>query len=488
MAAASAELEAFWQGAEASARIRYENVKLIGSGAYSVVARATDTKTGKQVAIKRIAEVFYDATEAKKVLREIRLLRDFAHPNIIALRGLITPISMEQFDDIFMVTDFMESDLRRIIKARERIAHERVRSYMAQLLAALHHVHAHAGIHRDLKPANILISPTQVTPATPHGLLRLCDFGLARVDATAQNQTKRELDAAAEQDDELDDADADPAAFAEDSGGGSAVAASAEEPEEPRKPPTLKKQMTHYVVTRWYRAPEVILRQRYTSAIDLWAVGCIFKELLELSPASKFRTGALFPGRYCIPFSFDEDMRERSRFDQLAVITRVLGDPTPAETSWADTAALDDLKAVCSTKGTLSSLDVAERKKQLDGRMTEACPAITGRAEELDLLRRMLEFDPTDRPSAATALGTPYFRELSPAEQPVVTPQPDPSHIEAAFRFEDENLAANELRILLANDLFRMATEEEEATLAAQEQAQEQAQAAQGGVEAISLK
>ena len=124
----SSEIDAFWQGAASAARSRYENIKLIGSGAYSVVARAVDTKTGKPVAIKRIAEVFYDATEAKKVLREIRLLRDYAHPNIIMLRALIQPDNMEKFEDIFMVTDFMDSDLRRIIKSRERIQDERVRS------------------------------------------------------------------------------------------------------------------------------------------------------------------------------------------------------------------------------------------------------------------------------------------------------------------------------------------------------------------------
>ena len=59
----------------------------------------------------------------------------------------------------------------------------------------------------------------------------------------------------------------------------------------------------------------------------MWAAGCIFKELLELTPPSRFRTGALFPGRYCIPFSFDDDQRERQRHDQLAVITRTLGAP-----------------------------------------------------------------------------------------------------------------------------------------------------------------
>lgn len=94
------ELDAFWAGAAPEGRTRYTEVKLIGSGAYAVVARARDTKTGRLVAIKRIAEVFYDAQEAKKVLREIRLLRDFHHPNVISLTALIPPMSMEEFDDM----------------------------------------------------------------------------------------------------------------------------------------------------------------------------------------------------------------------------------------------------------------------------------------------------------------------------------------------------------------------------------------------------
>merc|ERR1719284_1012700 len=104
--------------------------------------------------------------------------------------------------------------------------------------------------------------------------------------------------------------------------------------------------MTSYVVTRWYRAPEVILRERYSSAIDMWAVGCIFKELLELMPTSRFRTGALFPGRYCIPFSFDDDQRERQRHDQLAVITRILGAPTHAEVGWMRADSQAEVQAV----------------------------------------------------------------------------------------------------------------------------------------------
>ena len=164
--------EEFWRGASPDGRARYRDATIIGQGAYSVVARATDTATGTTVAIKRISEVFYDAHEAKKVLREIRLLRDFEHPNIISLKALVPPTSMETFNDMFMVTEFMDGDLRRLIKSKQPVDAETTRSYMAQLLAGLQHVHAVHGIHRDLKPANVLLSSG--------GRLKLCDFGLAR--------------------------------------------------------------------------------------------------------------------------------------------------------------------------------------------------------------------------------------------------------------------------------------------------------------------
>lgn len=281
--ASEAELKAFWSGADRAVQKDYTNVKLIGSGAYSVVARAVETATGETVAIKRISEVFYDAQEAKKVLREIRLLRDFHHPNVISLRGLAMPANIETFDDIFMITEFMESDMRRIIKSKQSLEVNKVRSFMAQLCAGLTHVHAISGIHRDLKPANILVSTGKVTPATPFGVVRLCDFGLARVDSNPR-YAKRLEETSTQVDNAMEDA-------AEGvSGGGDAAA---EPPPLKAKPPPLRAQMTFYVVTRWYRAPEVILRQKYGAAIDMWAVGCIFKELLELTPQSHLRTRIL---------------------------------------------------------------------------------------------------------------------------------------------------------------------------------------------------
>ncbi|KAL1530860.1 hypothetical protein AB1Y20_001754 [Prymnesium parvum] len=425
------EIDQFWAGASAAGRARYTNVKLIGAGAYSVVARAEEVATGERVAIKRIGEVFYDALEAKKVLREIRLLRDFHHKNIIGLRELVEPASMETFDDIFMVTDYMESDLRRLIKSKKDMQSAQIKSYMVQLLAALQHVHALHSIHRDLKPANILLLTSKVTDQYPFGLLRLCDFGLARV-AGGNEASKRELEAASEVESELD-----------------ALRIDGAKPQGKAAPPPLMPQMTSYVVTRWYRAPEVILKEPYSAAIDIWAVGCIFKEMLELVPQSRMRTGAIFPGRYCIPFSFGEDQRDRQRHDQLTVICRVLGQPTQAEMSWASPDGQNEVKRVSNGWSTASEVD---RKRVQLQKLQDA--VATASAEELQLLQATLSINPKQRPTAAQALKFAYFKDLPPVQMPEITKEVDLEVIQAAFKFEKETLGLNELRVLISNDLF----------------------------------
>jgi len=429
--------DAFWNGAALDERARYTGLHYAGKGAYSVVARAFDETEKKRVAIKRIAEVFYDAHEAKKVLREIRLLRDFHHPHIISLRSLIYPTSIEDFEDIFMVTEWMDGDLRRRIKSGAEMQPQMVQLLMAQLLAALAHVHSVRGIHRDLKPANILLSRD--------GTLKLGDFGLARCEAAdsrgGRTGTEHEQES--------------------DSSGGEA-GGTAFTPLSPQPPP-LKRRMTAYVVTRWYRAPEVILQEPYACSLDMWSVGCIFKELLELQPSAKPRTGALFPGRYCVPFSFDDDSHQRRRHDQLNVIFRVLGRPTAAEMNWASAETRADVEKLCSGwDGSGSRAREAKRKSLL----ADACG---GRADaaELDLLAALLRLEPHARPPAATLLKHhPYFASLPPEQRPPLTPPVSEAEVANSFSFEREDLNVNDLRVLIANDLFtcRMRQQEGRAT------------------------
>jgi len=316
----------------------------------------------------------------------------------------------DRFNDIWIVTDYMDGDLRRIIKSKKEIEPMKVKLYMAQLLAALHHVHALDSIHRDLKPANVLVSRK--------GNLKLCDFGLAR---TFKKNDGTEVE-----------------------NEGAAVA-------HPGEPVPLVHQMTNYVVTRWYRAPEVILQQPYNVGVDIWAAGCIFKELLELMPGSRFKTGALFPGRYCIPFSFDDDHKSRHRHDQLSVICRVLSPPIQEDMAWADEKAQKEVSKIC---GGFRELDVASREEELLKRLSEACPVASDL--EIGLLSSMLAIDPNKRPLAKGALAHEYFTDLPEQMRPPIS---EPKKNDAFFDFEKEKLDMNDLRILIANDLFRLNTE-----------------------------
>jgi serine/threonine protein kinase len=170
-------------------------------------------------------------------------------------------------------------------------------------------------------------------------------------------------------------------------------------------------------------------------------------------------TGALFPGRYCIPFSFDDEQRERQRYDQLAVIARILGDPTSSELAGYSAEAVEEMRNVCATEA-LSSLGDEERSLEVDAKLRDVCPSAS--PDEIALLKALLEIDPAKRPSAAAALGFAYFGTLPAVEAPCVTAmasEEEAARVKSAFAFEDEDLGKNELRILLANDLFRFREE-----------------------------
>jgi len=123
----------------------------------------------------------------------------------------------------------------------------------------------------------------------------------------------------------------------------------------------MKRELTGHVVTRWYRAPELILLEKdYGPAIDMWSVGCIFAELLGMmkeSAPTYLDRKPLFPGKSCFPLSPDKSVKqERNGFpysteDQLAIIFQVIGTPTEEETSFVtDTKALQYLSAFPQTE------------------------------------------------------------------------------------------------------------------------------------------
>eukprot|EP00252_Welwitschia_mirabilis_P015123 TRINITY_DN3328_c0_g1_i1.p1 TRINITY_DN3328_c0_g1~~TRINITY_DN3328_c0_g1_i1.p1 ORF type:complete len:369 (+),score=36.87 TRINITY_DN3328_c0_g1_i1:639-1745(+) len=292
---------------------KYVPIKPIGKGAYGIVCSAKNIETNEKVAIKKIANAFENQTDAMRTLREIKLLRQLRHDNIIALRDIMTPISRSSFNDVYLVYDLMDTDLHQIIKSSQLLTDDHCQYFIYQLLRGLKYLHSANVLHRDLKPSNLLLNANCD--------LKICDFGLART-----NCEKGQF-------------------------------------------------MTEYVVTRWYRAPELLLScEEYGTSIDVWSVGCIFAELLGRKP--------LFPGKDYI--------------NQLKLIISVLGSPDE-----------HDLEFIHSQKArtyirSLPNIPQASLQRLYPGANPVA----------IDLLDKMLIFDPRKRITVLEALEHPYFSSL----------------------------------------------------------------------------
>ncbi|KAF4743004.1 hypothetical protein FOZ62_032303 [Perkinsus olseni] len=204
---------------------KYEIVQKLGRGAYGIVWKAIEKRTREVVALKKCFDAFQNATDAQRTFREIMFLQELnGHENIIRLLNVL---KADNDQGIYIVCDYMESDLHAVIRAN--ILEDIHKQYIIyQLLRALKYMHTGQMLHRDIKPSNILLnSDCQV---------KVCDFGLAR--SVVQMQ----------------DAGSNPV-------------------------------LTDYVATRWYRAPEILLGSTsYTKGVDMWSVGCILGELISGKP------------------------------------------------------------------------------------------------------------------------------------------------------------------------------------------------------------
>jgi mitogen-activated protein kinase 1/3 len=139
--------------------------------------------TKQKVAIKKITDAFADLVDAKRILREIKLLRHFdGHENVIKILDILTmpPNSMD-FMDIYIVTDLMESDLDRIISSSQPLTEQHFQYFIYQILRGMKYIHSANVLHRDMKPSNLLVNANCD--------LAICDFGLARgVDSSISDE------------------------------------------------------------------------------------------------------------------------------------------------------------------------------------------------------------------------------------------------------------------------------------------------------------
>ncbi|KZV95494.1 Pkinase-domain-containing protein [Exidia glandulosa HHB12029] len=291
----------------------YAKLEKVGEGTYGVVYKARDVRTGEIVALKKIRLEAEDEGVPSTAIREISLLKELKDDNIVKLLDIV-----HQEQKLYLVCEFLDMDLKRYMDTRntkkDPLLLDQVKKFSYQLNLGLLYCHSHRILHRDLKPQNLLIDSS-------HNL-KLADFGLAR-------------------------------AFG-----------------------IPLRTYTHEVVTLWYRAPEVLLGSRhYSTAIDMWSVGCIVAEMV-------LHGVPLFPGD--------------SEIDQIFKIFQLLG--TPNEDNWEGVTKLPDFKPTFP---------------QWSAR-TESFEKMFGGLEKagIDIIRQMLIYDTSKRLSAKRALLHPYFEDV----------------------------------------------------------------------------
>ncbi|CAO0799199.1 unnamed protein product [Mucor circinelloides] len=332
---------------------QYDVIDIVGEGAYGVVCSAVHKPTGQMVAIKRILP-FDHAMFCLRTLREIKLLKYFNHENIISILDIMKPKSIDDFTEVYLIQELMETDMHRVIRTQD-LSDDHCQYFTYQTLRALKAMHSANVLHRDLKPSNLLLNANCD--------LKICDLGLARSANSAD----------------------------ENSGF-----------------------MTEYVATRWYRAPEIMLTfKEYTKAIDVWSVGCILAEMLSGKP--------LFPGR--------------DYHHQLTLILDVLGTPT-----------MDDFYGIKSRRARDYIRSLPFKKRIPFARLFPNANPMA-----VDLLEKLLTFNPTKRTTVEEALKHPYLEPYhDPDDEPDAPPIP-----ESFFDFDryKDQLTKEQLKQMLYDEI-----------------------------------
>ena len=291
----------------------FDELKVLGDGAFGIVTKCRDKDNNQIVAIKKMKQRYATFEECLQE-KEVKSLRKIKHENVEKLLQVF-----RENEHLYLVFELLGDSLLKTINSRSQpFSNEEVRFIMRQIFAGLSVIHKQGFFHRDMKPDNLLWGENNV--------LKIADFGLAR--------------------------------------------------EIRSKPP-----YTEYISTRWYRAPEIILRHPfYNSPVDIWAAGCIMAELYMLKP--------IFQGT--------------SDTDQLYKICAVLGPPT--NESWPDGVKLAMKRNLILPQTSGQSLSAL-----MPGASQEA----------IDLLKQIFSYDPARRPSASMALQHPFFN--GPAIPPQIS-------------------------------------------------------------------
>ncbi|KIX10372.1 serine/threonine-protein kinase bur1 [Rhinocladiella mackenziei CBS 650.93] len=330
----------------------YEYLGKLGEGTFGEVSKARSKKTGQIVALKKV--LMHNEKDGFPItaLREIKLLKQLDHVNILKLEEMAVerPKNERKKPSMYMVTPYMDHDLSGLLENPDvHFTESQIKCYMKQLLEGCAYLHENKILHRDMKAANLLINN--------RGVLQIADFGLARP---------------------YDDEPPKPG-----HGGGEAT-----------------REYTTLVVTRWYRPPELLLQLRkYTTAIDMWGVGCVFGEMFKRKP---ILTG-------------------NSDLNQAQLIFELVGSPTEETMpGWRDLPGCENITEFGQHPSTLSRV------------FRELSPLA------LSLLSELLKLDWRKRINAIDALQHPYFHSEPYPARPGDLPSFEDSHELDRKKFRDQ--------------------------------------------------
>lgn len=137
----------------------YALKKEIGKGSYGVVVLAKHLPTGKMVAIKKLNEVFVYVQDAKRILREILLLRELKnHRNVIRLYDIIVTEDVKTFNTLYLIFEYAASDIRKVYRSKYFLTERHIQTIMYNLLCGIKYIHSADVVHRDIKPGNVLVT------------------------------------------------------------------------------------------------------------------------------------------------------------------------------------------------------------------------------------------------------------------------------------------------------------------------------------------
>lgn len=391
---------------------KYTLLQRLGKGSYGSVCLARSNITGETVAIKSVKGIFENMYEAKRILREICIMRILNHPHIVRIIEVL--VTEKSFRTIYIVMESAQSDLKKIVKSATYLNFDQVKYMLYQAVCGLRYIHSANILHRDLKPANILVNGDCT--------IKICDFGLSR-----SYQKINQFN------------EFDPESHMKVEHGRSLP----RDKDNRDQNFVNKRELTLHVVTRWYRAPEVILLEKqYNKEIDIWSLGCVYAEILSLVKANAphyIERGPLFPGVSCFPLSPDVKTNIKrmgypcAENDQLNMIFNVLG--TPKE---------DDLTFITDPKARayVASFPTKPPQNLLD--FFPGCGP-----QELDILAKMLNFNPMNRILLDQLVMHPYFDSVRDPSKEIL------ANVRAEFIFDTtQDLSVENLQEIFTREIM----------------------------------